>query len=253
MPTIDRTASVLLAFTGPKAELGVTEIAEELGLAKSVVHRTLAALTETGLVMRAPGGRRYRLGPRAAELGFAALGTGDIRDLVLPTMIDLRDASDETVTASVLVGLSRTYVAQVESRQDVRMAVEIGTRLPLYAGASGRAILSAFDEEALDGYFRHVEMTALTDNTIVDVERQRSLIAGARKRGYAHGKAERDELAASVAAPLLSAGHVIGALSICGPVARFTKPAIDRFGVLVRDAAANLSTEQLNPNSGGRR
>ena len=143
MPTVDRTARVLLAFAGTSPDLGVSEIAAETGLVKSTVHRTLTALVDSGLVARDGRSARYRLGPRATELGMAALGTGDIRHLALPTLLELRDATGETATASLLVGRQRVYVAQVESHASVRMTVEIGARFPLYAGASGRAISRA--------------------------------------------------------------------------------------------------------------
>lgn len=101
------------------------------------------------IVLRDPASSQYRLGPRAIELGLRAVGAADIRALALPFMFALRDATDETVTLSLRVGHERTFLNQVRNEQEVRMLVDFGTRLPLYAGAPRLAILAFLPEDEL--------------------------------------------------------------------------------------------------------
>lgn len=248
MQTTERTAHLLLAFTEGKPILGVSELARRLGLAKSVVHRNLGTLVEVGLVARDPGSSRYCLGPRAVELGFAALGTADIRTLALPVMTELRERTTETVTLSMRAGWERVYVAQVESRQVVRMSVEIGRRFPLFAGASGRATLSGLSDEALGVFLRTVTLKRLTPATITSPSELRASIREARARGYAASIGERDSSAASVAAPVRAHGSVVGALSICGPASRFTP---ERVTCLVAPAIQGANAISDHLGSGG--
>ena len=78
MQSVQRVCSILLSFKVEEPILGVSEIARRLDLPKSAVHRLLDSLVQLGLVARDRASSRYRLGPRAVELGFAALGTPDI-------------------------------------------------------------------------------------------------------------------------------------------------------------------------------
>jgi DNA-binding IclR family transcriptional regulator len=244
MESTERVSNVLLAFTAGQAALGVTEIAKQLGMPKSAVHRTLTSLCRSGLVRRENGTTKYRLGLRAVDLGLAALNQGDIREAALPHLEGATEETEETTTLSLLAGRQRFYAAQVESPHDVRMTVEIGLRCPLYAGASGRAILAAFDEAALEEYLRVTPLVALTDSTIVEADRLRDDLDEVRARGWAAGIGERDPWAASVAAAFRDRdGQVIGSLSVCGPIGRFDPAAIERHAAVIVRASEQLTTD----------
>jgi DNA-binding IclR family transcriptional regulator len=244
MESAERASNVLLAFTGGESVLGVAEIARRLGIPKSAAHRTLAALCRSGLVRQDPSTAKYRLGMRAVDLGLAALDHGDIRLAALPVMEETTARTAETTTLSLLAGRERFYAAQVESPQDVRMTVEVGLRCPLYAGASGRAILALFPEPELVEYLRTVPLQPLTKRTIGDPDRLRAALATVRETGYAVSFGERDPWAAAVAAPFLDRdGRVAGCLSVCGPTSRFESTGVDGFGAIVRVAAQRLSLE----------
>ncbi|MGE5617315.1 MAG: IclR family transcriptional regulator [Candidatus Woesearchaeota archaeon] len=244
MESAERVASVLLTFTSGEPVLGVADIARRLGIPKSAVHRTLTALCRTGLVRQDPATAKYRLGMRAVDLGLAALDHGDIRSAALPIMREITSRTGETTTLSLLSGRERFYAAQTESPQDVRMTVDVGLRCPLYAGASGRAILAGFSEAELDEYLRSVALTPLTENTITGAERLRTQLARVRESGYAESQGERDPWAAAVAAAFSDRdGRVAGCLSICGPRSRFETGAARAYGPLVREAATRLTGE----------
>ncbi|GAB3463040.1 IclR family transcriptional regulator [Actinophytocola sediminis] len=248
MQSVDRVTAVLMCFTDGEPELGVTDIAQRLELPKSAVHRVLEALTKSGMTNRVQERGKYRLGPRATELSLAALGTVDVHSLALPVMEELRDATGETVTLSFAIGSRRVYVAQVESRQDVRMTVEIGRRAPLYAGASGRAILMTFDEGDLDRYLTKVELTPLTDQTPHDRKELEHILAIERTRGYTDSSGERDPYAAAVAAPIVGRNsRAFGCFSVCGPRARLDERARETCGPAAI-AAADRLTEMLRGN-----
>jgi len=242
MQSVERISNVLLAFTSGESHLGVSEIARRLELPKSAVHRTLTALCRTGLVQRDPQAPRYSLGPRAIELSLAAIWRSDIRPAALLIMQDVTARTAETTTLSLLAGDERFYTAQVESPQEVRMTIEPGRRFPLYAGASGRAILAFFDEARLEDYLDRMPLKPLTEATITDPDRLRSEVARVRAAGYAASAGERDPWAASVAAPVFArSGQVVGSISVCGPRGRVGEAEIRRHGATVKEAAARLS------------
>jgi IclR family transcriptional regulator, acetate operon repressor len=249
MESAERVANVLLAFGSGEPVLGVAEISRRLGIPKSAVHRTLSALCRTGLVRQDPATTKYRLGVRAVDLGLAALDHGDIRGAAVPILRETTERTGETTTLSLLAGRERFYAAQVESPQDVRMTIEVGLRCPLYAGASGRAILAHFSEAELDEYIRSVPLTRLTEATITSPERLREELARVQQVGYAASRGERDPWAAAAAAPFFDRdGRVAGSVSVCGPTSRFGPAALRSYGPIAREAAARLTAELRSGN-----
>lgn len=243
MLSVERTANILLSFKAEEPVLGVSEIARRLGLPKSGVHRTLDSLVRMGLVARDRSSQRYRLGPRAKDLGFAALGTPDIRGLALPVLEEIVRQTRETATLSMLSGHERFYAAQVEGPQDVKMSIEVGRRCPLYAGASGRAILAFFSAEQLAAYLKTTSLAALTDRTLTTREQLASSLEEVRSNGYAVSLGERDPWAGAVASPIFLGDVLVGSISVCGPHGRFTPDKVTVYGQLVKEQAAQLSRQ----------
>ena len=246
MQSVERVSAILLSFTSGDQVLGVTEIARRLDLPKSAVFRSLDSLVETGLIARDPDSSRYRLGPRAIELGLVAIGARDLRELALPQLRTLVQETAETATLSLAVGHERVYAAEVEGPQVVRMTVSIGPRYPLYAGASGRAILAFLPEDERRNYVATYVLTRLTDATLTGRNDLERALDEVRTHGFAVSRGERDPAAAAVAAPLFGPlQRVIGSISVCGPITRFGSEEIGRYGPLVREAALSLSEHGL--------
>lgn len=238
----DRIVNVLKAFADYGPELGVSEIARRLELPKSVVHRTLTSLVRTGFLRKDESAGRYRLGPEAIGLGLAALGSVDLVGIALPHMEVLRSRTAETVTLSVRVGNARVYVSQLESPQDVKMTVEIGRRWPLYAGATGRAILAMLPADDRDRYVSNAELIALTNHTITTVDTLRASLAEVRANGYAVSLGERDPWAGAVATAVISPVQgVVGAVSVCGPLPRFNTERVHEFVPHLKEVAGGIA------------
>ncbi len=245
----ERIVRVLKAFADSGSALGVSELARRLDLPKSVVHRTLTSLVGTGFLQKEEASGRYRLGPEAIGLGLAALGRVDLVEIALPHMEVLRSRTGETVTLSVRVGNARVYVAQLVSPQDVKMTVEIGRRWPLYAGASGRAMLAMLSPADLEQHFATVELVALTERTIVAPDGLRASLAAVRAQGCAVSLGERDPWAGAVAAAVITpAQGVLGAVSVCGPLPRFTQERVEAFVPALKEAVQGIA-ERLGATS----
>src|SRR4030088_340891 len=101
-----RVLSVLSAFGGPERDLGVTELAQRLGMNKNMVHRALTTLAADGYVGRDPGRARYQLGSRVLVLRGDA-DEFDIRALCRPALEELHGLTGESVFLSIIVGRSR--------------------------------------------------------------------------------------------------------------------------------------------------
>lgn len=251
--SIERAMDVLALFadTG-RATLGVSEIAQELGLSKAVVHRILSSFRAKGFVVLDEMTRRYALGPKAMYLGLAYMDKLDIRRLARPVMERLSAATDETSTLSFRVGHARVYIDQVTPARDVKMVVQLGKEHPLHAGASSKAFLAFLDKAEIDAFLARGQLERLTPLTIAGKAALAKELKEVRLRGYASSMGERLEGAGSVAAPVFGHdGRPVAVISICGPVERFRSEA-DRCAAMLVTATSELS-RHLGYHTGVRR
>ncbi len=229
---MERALDVLLCFAGEPGGLGVTQIAEKLQLYKSTVHRVLATLESRGFVQQDQITGRYHLGLKALELASVYLTAGDLPAVAYPEMLLLRDRAQETVSLYVRDGVERVRVQRAEGPLTVRRVVGLGERLPLYLGASGKVLIgwlplaeraSLLDQILPSGFDRAALEVAITESV---------------QNGWAMSLEEREQGAASVAAPVIDrAGHCVAALAISGPVSRFNFEASTKMGRIALDSA----------------
>jgi len=240
---VERAARVLSLFAeSPRRTLGVTEIAQALGLSKTVVHRILTSLRAQGFVELEEPARRYRLGPKTLLLGLAYLERIDVRDLARPVLEELSERFEETATLSVRSGGTRVYVDQVTPKRDIKMVVPLGRPFPLHAGASSKVLLAFLPDDEREAYLAGT-LAQLTPLTVTDVATLTEELEEVRLRGWAASYGERQEGAGSVAAPILDHdGIPVASMSVCGPVERF-RPLVLEVSVPLVERAGWLSTQ----------
>lgn len=241
-------ADVLLALAASSSDVGVSGLAQTVGISKSVAHRILRSLATRGFVVVRPQGK-YGIGPAAAALAARALQDFDLRGAALPALRTLRDETGETTTISALAGSARVYLDQLVSLNEVKMSVELGRGYPLHAGASGKAILAVAPSHIRESILERA-LPQLTDATITvreDLERE---LAGVAAEGVSISRGERQPGAGSVASPVFTAsGVVVGAISVCGPVDRFGSADVERYKPLVRAAGAKVTASLTGSES----
>jgi DNA-binding IclR family transcriptional regulator len=244
--TVGRVTAVLDAFLEAGGDLGVTELAAQLGLAKSVVHRVVSALADAEYLAHDAATRRYSLGPRAIRLGLVAVGQMRIRERALPYLRELAAETTETATLSLLIGDYRIYAEQIESAHPVRQSIAIGSTATLYLGASGKAMLAFLPAQRVTAILRQAAQSAplRADGTPVDIPGLSNELEDIRQRGFATSRSERVLGAASAAAPVHDHhGDVIASVSVAGVTVRHGPDDLLRFGGLARRCAERLSAQ----------
>ncbi len=230
----------VLELLAERGKLSVRDVAVDLTCSRSSAYRIVRTLQDRRWVVEAGFGS-YELGPLALSLGLRALNQSTLRDVALPWMRKAAEESGETVTLSVLIGRERVCVDQVESSREIRMSVKLGQPYPLYAGASGKAILAALDPAARQSYVSGVRLARLAPNTIVDPVRLERVLDEIVSRGYVVSVAEREAEAFAVAAAIHNRAGVVGSIAICGPVSRYTEADAERYGQMIKHAAGQTS------------
>lgn len=216
---------LLEAMANNERSSGVTELATQLSLGKSNVHRLLQGLVHQGFARKDPETGRYELTIKLWELGVKVFQRLDLRQEALPYMRLLAEETQETVHLSILDGTDVLYIEKIDSPQPVRAYTSVGGRAPAACVATGKVLLAWASEDtvarAAEKLYRH------TPRSIVSAEDLHRNLQRVRSLGYAVNTGEWREQVMGVAAPVRDAtGSVVGALGISGPADRITDEVI---------------------------
>jgi DNA-binding IclR family transcriptional regulator len=233
------TALRALDCLAEEPELGVSELARRLEIAKSSAHRILTTLAASGYVQRVPERAGYRLGIRLHELGALVANRSRLREHALPLLESLRGQTGETVHLAVPEGSQMFYVERLESHQGLRFSARVGRLRPIHLTSSGKAV-AAFNPSVCEAACT-AGFPISTPRTIRSEEQFRRCLAETRRRGYAYSVEEDEPGLASVAAPVLDrTGIARAALSVAGPVTRMSRGKIPQFAQRVQAASREL-------------
>lgn len=220
-----RALSVLDCFTEARPEQSVAGISHLTGLPPATVHRLLAVLVDWGGVERTGRGR-YTLGMRMWRLGSSVPQARRLRDVALPFLEDLYEATHQVVHLAVLDGLETLYVEKISSRQSIQVTSKVGRRLPLHAAGPGKVILAYSAPELLDRVLA-AGLKRMTPQTITDEKLLRRAIAEIRRDGYAVSREEMSAGTASLAGPVFgSDGSILASVAVVMPPERLHVPAL---------------------------
>lgn len=238
-----RAASLLLLFLSGETSLGVSAIAREMGLAKSVVHRMLQTFVAQGFLTRRPETRTYSLGPAIAALGAAALRSSNLRAAARPALSKLRAATNETVTLCAIIDTQRVFIDQLETPHEMKISVALGRQYPLTAGATGRVLLAHLPEAKREQIVEH-EHAKNPGHAVPTEEALRSDVRRIQEQGFAVSQGERQNGAASVASPVFNFdGEVVGAITVCGPTTRLPLERLLSLGAPLLAATQEVSAK----------
>lgn len=203
---------VLNLFT-EGSEIGVSQVARDLGVAKSTAHRLLSTLAARHFVERVDATGRYRLGLHVYELGLFALNRSDLRQAAVGVLEDLRERTGQTVHLGVADGADVVYLERLQALRTIPLMDGMRRRMPSHCSASGKAI-AAFDPAVAD-LRRSAGFPRMTSHSVTDrLEFDRQL-ASVYQRGFAVNRDEARIGVSSVAVAVRdTAGHPVGAVSL---------------------------------------
>lgn len=234
-----RVFAILNAFVPGEARLTLTEIGRRTGLPLATAHRLVHELVRCGGLEREEGGT-YRIGVRLWEIGSLAPIRGGLRELAMPFMEDLYEATHENIQLAVRTGLEAMILEKISGRESVRILTRVGGRLPLHATGVGKVLLA----HAPAGVFEAVigsGLAKMATRTITDPDALRRDLEAVRSRGWAFTVDEMTPGATSVGAPVFGPEHeVVAALSV---VVDTRTGGPERLAPPVRTAARGLSRQ----------
>lgn len=250
-PALRRGLDILELFLEHNDGLRVPEITERLGIPRASVHELVGTLAERGYlqaVSEPPS--RFVLGVRAFQLGGAYERELDLANLGRESARRIAAECGETVQIVVRDGQYVVYVVKVDSTHSIRLVSDVGSRLPSYCTAGGKALLAALSPEELTALFPDdSDLRPMTSHSIDSRKRLYAELDLTRKRGWAEENSESNENVACVAAPVYDrSGTCVAAMSISIPTLRLDDGKKAGYIDLVVRGAAELSTNLGAPS-----
>jgi DNA-binding IclR family transcriptional regulator len=212
---VERALSILAAFEPDGSPRTLNELAAKTGLYKSTILRLIVSLERSKCLVRLADGR-YELGPRLFHWGNIYRRSLKLEDHVVPVLQQLVQLTGESASFYARQGEQRLCLFRQDSPKSVRDHVRAGDLLPLDRGAAGRVLR---------------EYSARLDEP--------------RRVQAVSTLGERDAETGAVAVPTFGASQeLVGALSVSGPVGRFTDQSVLAITKALLNAARQL-TERM--------
>lgn len=215
---ISRAAKILRTLRDHPKGLSLSQIAKEVGLARSTVQRIVQTLEHENFVAQASAYGGIRLGPEIAML--AAAVHSDLREEIRPFLIQLSNEVNETVDLSVLDNGKVLFVDQIIASHPLQATSQPGASFPLHCTANGKAILASLPKPEVEKLLPN-QLTKYTDKTMTNRDELLKELAVVRKEGVAFTKEEHIHGICAVGAVVFDSMKNLSAVSIPLPATRF--------------------------------
>lgn len=220
LKTLENSLEVLKYFTRQTPSWGVRELAKEMEISHSIVYRILSTFEESGYLYQDPETKKYELGLRFLEYGEMVKDRINLSAEVIQAMKRVVEATNESAFLTILDGFEGVTVEMVETSQSIKYAVSIGTRAPLYSGASCKAMMAFLPQEQQRKIIEN-GLQALTPKTITNPEELIKDLDAIRRQGWCLSSGEYANEVFGLGVPLFDlSGNVFGSLTISGPIYR---------------------------------
>ena len=226
---------------GPQG-LGVTDIAESLGVAKSTALALARTLAASGLLRSVDPGPRYVLGLNLLRLGDLVGQQTSITELGLPALRELSHTTGMTARLAINESGFPVFVERIDGEGSIRFHAPLGQREEPHATAAGKAILAHLDESRVRSLLADAGMTRYTPRTLTDVDALLNDLERVRAEGYAVDDEEEAEGVFCVGSAFFDHhARCAGAMSVTGLKVDVSLRDVRQLGLTVRRFADQMT------------
>ena len=215
---IARAAAILRRLSTAPQGCSLAELAADVGLPRSTVHRLVKALETEGLVAPVSASAGFRLG--SGLLQIASANREWLVAQVHPELVALSDRLRETVDLAVLSGDHVVFIDQVARPQRLQTVSAVGVSFPLHSTANGKALLATLDEAEVRTLLP-ARLRRLTCHTITSLDVLLAELEEVRETGLAWDREENDIGICAVGCTVATGVGIVTAVSIPVPASRF--------------------------------
>jgi IclR family transcriptional regulator, blcABC operon repressor len=238
-PAVTRAAALLDELAAAEEPLGLSDIARRLGIAKSSAANLCTALEDAGLIRRVDS--RFSLGHKLVELAGSYLRKVDLLTEFHSGARSLPNAAQETMLLGLLDATDVLYLARHDGTQPIRLASDVGRRMPAVCTGLGKAMLSTLSEsDVRERVGALAEFPVLTERGAQNIDELLDDLARTRARGYAFDDEENTAGVCCIAVALPGGMNPPHAVSATLLKARLTDRLREQLVADLRDLARKL-------------
>ncbi|MDD3947420.1 MAG: IclR family transcriptional regulator [Clostridia bacterium] len=212
--SVDRIFGIIEKVAQYRYGVGISELAREVNLPKSTVHRTVTALVANNYLAKDETSEKYKLGYRFIAVAGSYTSKLDLREIAAPYLRNMVNKLNVTGHIAIKQGDYAVYIEKLLPYSFACTYSEIGKTIELYCSALGKSLLLGLTESELVEYYRRLMPRKFTPNTLDIISLQKELTE-ARATQITKDNAEHEEGVFCIATPVYdNYNKIIGALSI---------------------------------------
>jgi DNA-binding IclR family transcriptional regulator len=238
--SVDRAVAILFHVADCEYLLGLSEISRLTGFDKATCLRLMNTLEMHGLICQETNSRHYKLGPGISRLtyGFSI----DLRYLAPPLLRQLWLEAKESICLNYKRDLARMVVDVLPASHEFSIVPAVGSSLPVYLGASGKALIAYLSDQELSRIIAETQNNPMQNEYVIpDIDVLTKQIRYVRRNGFAWGIGDVFPGSAAVSVPVVSRKHEITAsVTLRGPAARLNRKTLLSLAPIVKTIADQL-------------
>ena len=241
--SVNRALDILELFPGGSETLGITEIAEHLGVSKSTAHGLVTTLVKRDFLQQEPTTHRYRLGIKIIHLGLFLVQHSQLGQAIHPWANMLCEQFQEVVHVALLAGDAALVIQRCEPKTPYLLFPQTGSSLPIHSTAVGKVLLAFSPQETQEQIFKTTPLIRKTQNTIINPALIRKELRKIVLQGYAMDREESLMGVLCVGAPIWDrSAMVVAAISLSGSKIRMEDKGVGEIIESVRGTAMKISS-----------
>lgn len=239
--SVERAFTILEFLNSSRRGWNISEMSRRLNIPKSTTHVLVSTLDQLGYIKQYQSSRRFQLSPKMFGLGRKALEATPLPDVALPHMRWLVQETKLTAHVGILEKRQVVFVQKVDGPGVIKFDTYIGKCSELHCTGLGKSLVAFQPEEALHSLLTNYSFNRFTKKTIATQSGFLAELARVRQLGYSIDDEEEELGIRCVAAPIMSAGVVMAAVSVTGTTTQLRMEDIERVVALTKCAAVRIS------------
>ncbi|MBS4022458.1 MAG: IclR family transcriptional regulator [Dethiobacter sp.] len=197
-------------------DIGITELALELGVPKGTVHGLVKTLEEFGYLEQNIDNKKYRYGSELLKIGFTSIRRIELRKIAMERAQKLCNELSETVHVGLLLGGMVVIIARcTPSHPSFMLMPEVGLSIPPHCTAMGKVLLSEMPEDKLSEILNKNALEKYTPHTVVELNKIRENLKKIKDNGFCVSHQEALIGLSCTAAPIRDhSGKIAASISI---------------------------------------
>lgn len=222
--SLEKGLQVLLVFQRRHAKLSLSEVARLTGYTPATARRLLMTLQTLGYLHT--DGKRFWVAPRTLLLARPYLLSRPAPQTAQPVLDRLAERTRQSASIGLLLDQDVLIIARSTGRRTLSTGLGIGSLLPAFCSALGRAVLSTRPQTDVMRHLAAATIEAWTPRTTPDIDTAAETVAHCRSVGWAECDEELELGVRSIAVPIARAhAPALAALSLSVRAERMTMAA----------------------------